>query len=441
MKKKIKFGFIFLSAIAVIGVIVATVIQPPAVECVVLEESILENTFNEIGEVIPLGESDLYTKIGGKLLEVNATEGSPVKKGDLLFVFDGGDFKNEEEGILAEMAVIDSQINSQILTLETQIKSLESAKASLQIQAEQALIMEKKQSEDLESAKLLYDNGVIPAQDLNDAQIAYELSVKNTQLLNTQLKYSTEQIYSVTTQVNELRGKEDPRSETGGTLRQQLMAQRAALEVQLNVLREKQNEIEVIAPLGGIIRDFSLKNGQIVPAGIKLCSVYQPDAYRIDCYILIENTAGIKVGDEVEITLSMQDEDKLFMGSITRIAPDAADRISKAGLSEKRIKIEIAPKEGSWEGLGPYWPVEVRFVTAQAKNCLIAPKTALVEDMDDVWKVWTVQAGKAVEVIVKRGVQTPSQVEIKGDLAPGDIIIKNVKTSKISPGQRVRAVL
>jgi HlyD family secretion protein len=434
-KKIIKFALIALAATAVIIAIVSAIIQPPAVECVMLEESTLANTFNEIGEIIPLAEADLYSKTGGKLLEVKAAEGSTVKKGELLFVFDGSDLKNEQEGVLAEMAVIDSQIAGQISSLEMQRSSLASEKSSIQVRAEQALIEEKKLLEDIDTAQLLYENGVIPAQDLSNAQLAYEQSLKNKELLGTQQKQITEQISSVNTQISDLRSGE------GADLRQQLLAQRSALERQLSLLQEKQSEIEVVAPFDGLVRDLPFKEGQIIPPGAKLCSVYQPGQFRVDCYILVENTSGVKTGDEVEITVKMQHDDNLLRGNIERLAPDALDRLSKTGLSEKRIKVEITAEESGWEDIGPYWPVEVKFITAQAKNCLIVPKTALLEDGDDEWKVLTVQAGKIVEVAVEKGVQTPSQIEIKGDLKPGDVIIKNVKTSKAVKGQSVKAVL
>ena len=436
-KKLIKYGIIAVAAIAVISIIVIAAVQPAAVECVMLEERVLENTFNEIGEVIPLAEAELYSKSGGKLLEVKVTEGAPVKKGEVLFVFDGSDLQNEQEGVLAEIAVIDSQINGQIVSLETQKSSLASEKASMQNRAEQALIEENKQREDLAVAKLLYENGVIPAQDYTNAQTAFELSLKNKGLLDTQLRQLSEQISSVNTQINDLSSAESPE----GVQRQQLMAQKAALELKLKLLREKQADIEVVAPIDGIVRDLPCKDGQILPPGSKLCSVYQPGQYRVDCYILVENTAGVAIGDEVEITVNMQYEDKILSGSIARLAPDAVDKMSKAGLSEKRVKIEITATAGAWEVIGPNWPVEVRFVTAKAKNCLIAPKAALLEDADDEWRVWAVQEGKVVEVAVEKGVQTPSQVEIKGNLKPGDMIIKNVKSCKVTLGQSVKAVI
>ena len=433
-KKFIKYGIIAVAAMAVISAIVIAALQPVSVECVVLEERVLQNIFNEIGEIIPLAEAGLYSKSGGQLLAVKVSEGAAVREGELLIVFDGSDLQNEQEGVLAEIAVTDSQINGQILALETQRNSLAAEKTSMQNRAEQALIEEGKQREDLASAQVLYENGVIPAQDYYNAQTAYELSLKNSALLGEQLRHLAQQISTVNTQIGDLRG--------GGNLRQQLTAQKAALELRLDLLREKRKELEVVAPFDGAVSELPFKEGQIVPPGCLLCSVYQPGQYRVDCYILVENTAGVAVGDEVEITVNMQNnEDKVFAGSIARIAPAAVDRVSKAGLSEKRVKIEIAAPEEAWDGLGPNWPVEVRFITAQAKNCLIAPKSALLEEADDEWKVWAVQAGKVVEVAVERGVQTPSQVEIKGNLKPGDMIIKNIKSSKASPGQSVKAVI
>jgi multidrug resistance efflux pump len=439
LKKTIKYTAIIVAAIAVIGIIAWVVLQPPAVECIALENNVLENTFSEMGEVIPLSESDLFTKAGGKISAVKVAEGSQVRQGELLFVFDGSEQKNEEAGILGEISVIDSQIKGQISELKTQKSSLESEKASLENQSLQALLKEKKQREDLGSIQALYEFGGASSQEVNDVRMALDLVVIDRELIATQLEYLTAQISLINSQIADLGAGQG--SGIGNNGDQQLLAQKAALLDKLNLFRENQDELEVFAAADGIVRDLSIKEGQVIAPGAKLCSIYQPDQYRVDCYILVENREGVEIGDEVEITLQLQNEDKKFKGKIVRLAQEAVEKVSKVGLAEKRIKTEIAGEAGEWESLGPYFPVEICFITAQAKNCLIVPKTALFEDTDNLWKVWAIRDGKAVAVGIEKGIQTPSQVEIKGELAPGDIIIRNVNTSKVQEGKSIKAVI
>jgi multidrug resistance efflux pump len=367
-------------------------------------------------------------------------EGATVKKGDLLFVFDKSDLKSEEESILGEIGVVDSQIKNQITSFEMQRNALESDKAAVRIQLEKAQMEAEKLSEDLETTKILYEFGDLAAQDLNNGQFSYEQAVKNRELAAAQLKYLETQISMVNTQANDLRAGQNSATEKEESRRQQLLAQKDALGAQLDLLQQKQSEIEIFAAQDGVIREMSLKAGQIITPGSRLCCVYQPDEYRVDCYILVENIQGVKIGDEVEVTLQLRDGDKIFKGNIVQLAHDAVERVSKVGLSEKRIKVEINVEEEGWENLGPYWPVEICFVTAQALNCLIAPKTALFEDGNNAWKVWAVRGGKTVAVPVERGIQTPSQVEIKGQISSGDIIVRNAKASGVSEGQSIRSV-
>jgi len=429
---------IIVAVIAVLGIIVWAVAQPPAVECIALASSVQESTFNEMGEVIPQQESDIFSKSGGKIVDVIIAEGMAVRRGDLLFVFDDADLRSEEEGILGEISVVDSQIKSQIVSLETQKNSLESEKATVQIQVEKAYMEEQKLSGDIKSAELLHEFGDIPAQDVHNARFAYDLAVKNRELAAAQLAHLTAQISTVNTQINDLRLGQNPETANGASQRQQLLAQKAALEIGLGLLRDKQSEIEVFSAQDGIIRDITVKEGQIIAPGSKLCSVYQPEQYRVDCFILVENTEGVKSGDEVGVTLQMRHEDKKFTGTITRLAHDAVDRISKVGLSEKRIKAEITVTAEGWENVGPYWPVEVRFVTSKTENCLLVPKTALFEDAGNVWKVWAVRDGKLLALAVERGIQTPSQTEIKGDINPGEIIVKDAKAGNIVEGKKIK---
>jgi HlyD family secretion protein len=342
VKKAVKYGAIIIAVAAVSGGIAVAVTQPPAVECIELEITMLENTFNEMGEIIPLSETDIYTKTGGRLLAFSLSEGAAVQEGDKLFTFDGSDLQSEAESMAGEISVVDSQIKNTIVSLEMQKNSLESDKEALRIQAENAQMEEKKLGKDLQTVQLLHDFGDIPAQDLDNIRFAYELAVKNRELAAASLNYVDVQILALSTQINDLRQGLNLGTEKAENQRQQLLAQKAALEARLNLLYEKQSETEIFSPQEGIVRDITVKAGQILTPGTRLCSVYRLHQYRVECYILVENIAGILVGDEVEVTLQLRDEDKIFTGSIVQLAHDAADIVSKVGLSEKRLKVEIA---------------------------------------------------------------------------------------------------
>lgn len=426
--------------LAVAAMAVWFAIRPPAAECVVLETGRLQNTFTEMGEVIPESEASLYTKTGGRLSAVHAREGAPVNKGELLFVFDDSEIKNEEEGALAEIAVLDSQIRSRISALDIQKNALESDNASLLIKIEQAAKEEQRMQTEMDSAEQLYEAGAAAAQDVDKARAAYALTAGNKALLEKQLAFTAVQLSVINAEIREYNNAQGSAGGGGANRQQELLARKDASQAQLHLLREKLDETEITAPQEGIIRESSFKEGQVVPPGTKLCSIYQPDRYRIECYILVENTEGVHVGDTVEITLRLRDGDKKMQGIIIRKALDAVERISKVGLSEKRIKVEVTMEEDGWAGLGPYWPVELRFITAQADHCLLAPKTALFTHGDDRWKVWVVRDGRVRALEVERGIQTPSQVEIRSGLQPGDVIIKNAKTSTFAEGESVRVV-
>jgi len=433
-----KFVYIVFFAIAIIISIVLVIARSPAVECMVLEKGVIETSFTETGEVIPLWESHISTEIGGKLIEVIAIEGASVRKGDLLFVFDGSDLKDEEKSILAELMVLDSQINNQLISLETQLNTLKANKASAQVQLEMSKIDAGRKQNDFESAKMLYEIGGISTQDYESYKATYDVAAKIGELANIQLREMMDQIADVESQIKDLREGKGVDVETGASPSQQLLGQKAGLEVKLNLLRDNLSKLELFATQDGIIRDVFVKEGYIIPQGTKLCSVYQPNQYRVDCYLLVENVEGVSVGDEVYVTLKLQDEDKVFRGTVVVMTHDAMDIVSKAGLVEKRFKIEINVEEEGWENVGPYWPVKIRFITAKEEDCLVVPRTALFEDSNNIWKVWKVQRGRLVSVMVERGLQTSSEVEIKGYVGPGDVIVKKAKADNMFDGKTVR---
>jgi multidrug resistance efflux pump len=444
LKKTVKIVMIAGIALAVIGAIAWAAVQPQQVECVALESTTLENAFTEMGEVVPVAEEVIYAKNGGKLIEIRAVEGSRVEKGGLLFVFDGSDLKNREDSLLSEIVVLNSQIKGQIVSLEMQRNSLATEKSSAEFQAEQARVGESQANEHLKATKSLHEAGGVSTQDLLNAQAAWEMAASSRELAYTQLERLNVQIAAVNKQAGELRtGRDVGRTRDAAqeeTNKQQLLAQRAAYDVQLSQLRESQGELELSASMDGVVMGLSVKAGQIVAPGQKLCSVYQPDQYKVECYVLVEDTEGIKAGDHVGISLPMRGGDRKLAGKVSFLAQGAVEKISSVGLSEKRVKAEISTEGGGWESVGPYWPVEIRFITESAKDCLVVPKTALIEEAGQGAKVHLVRDGVIVAAPVERGVQTPTQVEIRGEFAPGDSIVKNVKTSNAREGQKVKAV-
>ncbi|MCL1805301.1 MAG: HlyD family efflux transporter periplasmic adaptor subunit [Clostridiales bacterium] len=444
MSKRAKILIVSIAAAAAIGGVVWVAFRPPTIECMALTLNTLENSFSEIGEIIPISEYDIYTKTGGKLLKINAEEGALVKSGEQLFLFDDNDARDEEDRIIAEIAVVDSQIREQISALETQRRSLESDREGLRIELELAQIEEGKLLRDLESYRALFEIGGISAQELQNMESAYELLVKQREQIDSRMAFAAAQAPTVSAQIQNLRHAQSSGSGSEGPpveISQPLSAQKALLETTLEILRKNRSEKEVYAARDGVVQGLSVKADQILAPGAKLCSIYQPGEYRIDCYILVENVSGVHIGDDVTVTVRLRDEDRRYKGTISWLGHAAADITSKAGVAEKRVKTEISVHGDEWEYAGPHWPVEVRFTAARSKDCIIAPKTALFESGSGEWMVWAVRDGIPEAVAVEKGVETPSQVEIKGEISPGEVIVVNAKTANITSGKQIKAAI
>ena len=115
----------------------------PLVETFVLESKYYSSNIDSFGEIVTTKEIDIKYTYSGKIYEVgNVSDGSLIKKGDLLFRIDTFDIENEIKQIEAEKKIISSNIDKftkQISSKNLYIKEVENQKNILSKQLKNKL--------------------------------------------------------------------------------------------------------------------------------------------------------------------------------------------------------------------------------------------------------------------------------------------------------------
>jgi membrane fusion protein (multidrug efflux system) len=117
-----------------------------------------------------------------------------------------------------------------------------------------------------------------------------------------------------------------------------------------------------------------------------------------------------------------------FTGTVARISHsiDQKTRTMPIELEVPNPKRRLAP------GMYP----EIAWPSKQAKPSLVVPASAVVTTTERVFVI-RVRSGRAEWVNVKKGARAGEMVEVTGDLAPGDVLVKRA-TDEIREGSAIQ---
>jgi len=388
--------------------------MPLAVNVITLHPQDFSKGFTEEGEVMAAQEWPIFNPVEGKLQSLKVQNGDSVKKGQVLLEMNTSDLNYQLEGLKA-----------QLLSMEGQ--RLQNSKSPNEAQIGQQSLLIKLAEEDVRTEELnlgrmktLFDAGSISLVQYEEAQATFE-KAKNLyeqQKLGLQLIYEQHQ----TSQGTEL----------------YYSNQKKALQAQIDQLEDKISKAVVVAFQDGIIKDLSLKEGNVIPQGQQIMTVFTNEGYKLESFVLASDALDIKVGSLVEVIQETSTVHKSFEGTVSAVDISAVERISPLGLKENRVKISILLADNSPNVvLGSN--VDVKYTTMEISNQLMIPKIALFPYQEGD-AVWMIREGKAKIQPVKKGLENDSQVIIEQGLMDGDSILQEPNIKELKEGKPLKEI-
>ena len=409
--------FVLMGGLALLILIAVTIsnAMPLPVNVLTLQPKDFSKGFTEEGEVMAAQEWPIFNSVEGKLQSLKVQNGDSVKKGDVLLEMSTSDLNYQLEGLKAQL----QSLEGQRLQNYQSPKTAQIAQQTLLIQ----LAEKDAQTEELNLTRMkaLYDSGSIARVQYEEAERSFE-KAKNLleqQKLGLQLIYEQHQ----TSQGTEL----------------YYMNQKKALQAQIDPLEEKISKALVVAQQDGIIKDLTFKEGNLIPLGQQIMTVFTNEGYKLESFVLASDALDIKVGSPVQVTQATSTVHKSFEGTVSAVDISAVERISPLGLKENRVKITIQlAKPSPNVVLGSN--VDVKFTTVEIPAQLMIPKTALFPYQEGD-AVWMIREGKAKIQPVKKGLENDSQVMIEQGLVAGDLILQDPSLKELKEGKRLKEIL
>ncbi|WP_461111372.1 efflux RND transporter periplasmic adaptor subunit [Spirosoma jeollabukense] len=177
--------------------------------------------------------------------------------------------------------------------------------------------------------------------------------------------------------------------------------------------------LKITAPFTGVITDRRLSPGAFVGPGgqngVPMLKIKQLDRLRLRIAVPEAYLGDIHRGNPVQFSVrSFQNQ--TFTGRINRIANSV-----RPETRSELVEIDFQNKGGK---LKPGMFASVRLpVSSSREGSLYVPKSAVISTLDQTF-VQKVVAGKAVRVTVQKGDDSAGQMQVFGDLKPGDVILK-----------------
>ena len=349
------------------------------------------------GQVAPLLSATLSSPQAGNVVGVYVNEGDRVRQGELLAKLDDAPLR--EQLAQARGQVMQAQAHLQSSTISQPIQSTQYGSALGQaratIDADEAA---------LRNAKLIYDGNVRLYPQGYIAQTTLEQSRSAYVAAHQQLSRDRAALAAALATVGQTQAD-----------MQNVEANRGALEQMRGMARQLQTEMAqtaVRAPFDGYVVARLLDPGGFAGPSQPVLTVADTDTVYVDVNIPDNALAYVHPGTQVQFSTASL-PGKVFHDKITDI-----NTVPAQGTLLYRARIRRANADGALRG---GMLVNVVACKEKRENVVVVPRTAIVQS-DGGDAVFTVREGKAMRELVKVGLQTDIQAEVRG-VRPGESVV------------------
>jgi multidrug efflux pump subunit AcrA (membrane-fusion protein) len=359
--------------------------RPISVRVLPVEQKQIRRNVESVGSLFPLDEVTVSSEVEGRVEQVLVDVGDHVSAGQTI------------------VKVVPTELQ---LTLDQQRASLQQARARLGLSDNGEDFKDargapevKKAAADLadaeqkyQRAKTLYQQGLVPKQNLDEAESRY----------------------------NAARATYDLSVQTVENLRAQLAQSKAAT----SFAQKKVSDSIIRAPFAGQVKERPVTQGQYLKVQTPVMVIVNVDPMRVRLRVPEKMAAWVKTGQEVTVSVEAY-PGRTFAGKITRINP-SVDQQTRAFEVEALIDNREAL-------LKPGFFVKATIPSSFVVDALFIPQDALLY-VYGVYKVFVIEGNTLKEREVKIGERTGDEVEIVEGLTRGERIALATKGQDLKEG-------
>lgn len=372
---------------------------------------------NAAGYIVAHHKIQLTAKVVGKVAWIGVEKGDAVKEGQVLVRLEDSEYRAQLE-----------QAQGNLRSLEAQLKELETGLRPEEIDRARANQVQARA--DLENAQIslgriqgLQREGILPKQDMDNAQARYEAAKARVESLSRDYELA----------------RLGPRQEQIAAMRGRVAQARGEV-----ALRQTYLDATIIrAPIGGTILERAVEKGEFVTTS------FVGERGAKGYVVSMANLNDL----QVELDISQDDFAKLFMGQKAIITTDAfPDRKYEGQIAEMspeanrqkatvQVKVQVLKPD---RYLRPEMNARAAFQAKETPRTngeippapkIIVPSSA-VRDSGGRKSVFIIMDQKVIERPVKVGNPTAKGIEVTDGLIGGEEIVQ-APPAQLKDGDRV----
>jgi HlyD family secretion protein len=375
-----KKAIIFFSVLAIIVVIILFNLQSQREKAIkVTVEKVKRHDLTSIisasGEVKPKKNVNISAHIPGRIIKIGVKEGDEVKAGDFLMKLDSTQYEANAE---RDRALIQSY-KAELIKSEARLKKDESF---------------------YQRQKRLYDEQLISKEQLETAQVQYDISKAENKSFRYQI---------------------------------------AQAEASLKSTLDNLSKTVYTSPIDGIITSLRVEEGEIAMIGTMnnpgtvLMTIADLSVMEVEVEVDETDVVGVQVGQQSEVRVDAF-PNQAIKGKVTEIGSSALQKLTTS--QESKDFNVVITLENPPDKLKPGLSASADIITAQKKDVMAVPISALVlkekkaEDKEDKNQkekeeegVYVVKDNRVEFIPVKKGITGELLIEISSGLKDGQEIV------------------
>ena len=331
-------------------------------------------------------ETNVGTKVAGRIEAVTVREGNKVNRGQLLVRLDDEEVraqlkaveaqlaaaKQEHEQARLEIDVINSQIRQAQLNLqqagEDTQGQVNEAEANLAVSEADLLKTQaalKQARSQLKLAKVqrdrnrqLLENGAVPQDTFDQAQTKWETAKAAVGVSEAEVNAAQKQVNAAQgslTQTKTTRLNPEIRSAALDSLNKQLVQTQsqfqaaqdevANVKAQQDEIQAQMNYLQILSPIAGVVTARSVEPGEVVSAGTTVLSAINLDRVYLRGYIPEGDIGKVRVGQSAEVYLDSA-PDRALSAKVTQIDSEASYTPENVYFQQDRVQQVFGVKLG-----------------------------------------------------------------------------------------------
>ncbi len=196
---------------------------------------------------------------------------------------------------------------------------------------------------------------------------------------------------------------------------------------QLEEARSRLDRTSILAPLGGVLNNLPVEEGEHVSVGDPVAEIVETKVVKVVVEVPERDIVFFDVGKQAQVLVHTRDGDKWLNGPITFMS-ELADHQTRS----TRMEITLANEQGLVRS-GQI--VLVNLTRRVLKDAVLIPLLAVVP-MEEGNAVYVVNSTEAKRCEVELGIFRDDRVQIRSGIEPGDkLIIAGHRF--VAPGQKV----